>query len=228
MTADALASASLILAVSLLLVITGIKRVPGIGIVGSLVAIGLTLWQRSAGLDALGLRSPADWGLTILLGMFIGLLIQTLALTLLEPMIERLTHQRPDHSVLDGLRGDWRALLQWLVLVWLVVAFVEEGIYRGFLMTEIVRLVGESTWGVIFNITFTAVVFGLSHWYQGPSGALSTGIVGLILGGLFVWNDYNLWLLIFTHGFIDTVALVLITANADKYIRERLWGTGAA
>jgi len=64
----------------------------------------------------------------------------------------------------------------------------------------------------------------LAHWYQGPGGALSTGIVGLLLGALFIWSGKNLWLLIFSHGFIDTIGIALISVDGDKFLRRVLWG----
>ena len=68
----------------------------------------------------------------------------------------------------------------------------------------------------------SSVLFGLAHWYQGKSGVLSTGIVGAVLGILFIASGFNLWLPILTHGFIDTVGLFLIYVNADKTLKERV------
>jgi uncharacterized protein len=107
--------------------------------------------------------------------------------------------------------------------VWVLVALLEECVYRGFLMTEITWLLGTSTTMTIINVLFTSVVFGLSHGYQGKSGILSTTIVGGLLAIIFVWGEYNLWLPIFTHGFIDTVGISLIAIDGDKKIRNFIW-----
>lgn len=217
----------LVVILSTLLVVTGIKRQPGIGIMAGLVIIGATIWFRPEGFGAIGFRTPQSWPQTILLSLILGTLIQLFSVTLLEPLADRITGHRHDHSVVENVKGNWKALLQWLVVVWLLVAFIEEIIYRGFLMTEITTIVGTNSVGLIFNLILSSVIFGLSHWYQGPSGALSTAVIGFMLGGLFVWSDYNLWLPILTHGFIDTVGIGLIALGGDEYLRDILWRKAA-
>jgi membrane protease YdiL (CAAX protease family) len=142
---------------------------------------------------------------------------------LLEPLSEKLGGSPHDHSILDGVKGNWLALLQWLVVVWVLVAFLEEAIYRGFLMREIVRVLGTGRGNLVLNILVTSIVFGLSHGYQGRSGIISTGIVGVVLALIFVWSDFNLWLAVFTHGFIDTIGIALIAVEADKTIKNIIW-----
>jgi uncharacterized protein len=76
--------------------------------------------------------------------------------------------------------------------------------------------------GTIINLAFGSVLFGIAHWYQGKSGALSTGLIGLLIGVIFVVGGYNLWLPILIHGFIDTFGLVLVYLNADRYLSDRM------
>ncbi len=214
----------LIVVVSGLLIVTGLKKQPGIGMLGALVIVVLTVWLRGKGLAALGFGPPASWGRAILLALGLGVGIQLLAVTVLEPLGERLTGSRADHSVLDGVRGNPRALVGLLVAVWLLVAPLEEGLYRGFLMTEMARVLGTGTVALAVNVLLTSVVFGLSHGYQGRSGILGTGVVGALLGILFVLSDFNLWTAILTHGVIDTIGIGLIAVDGDRFLRERLWG----
>jgi len=213
----------LVLFISALLVITGLKKQPGIGVIGALVIIVLATWLRGRNLASIGLAAPDNWGATILLGLALGILIQLASIALIEPLSEKLMHGQHDYSVLQNVKGNWKALLQWLVMVWVLVALLEECVYRGFLMTEITWLLGTSTTMTIINVLFTSVVFGLSHGYQGKSGILSTTIVGGLLAIIFVWGEYNLWLPIFTHGFIDTVGISLIAIDGDKKIRNFIW-----
>jgi len=210
--------------VSALLVWTGLKKQPGLGVLGSIVVIGLLLWSRGDGLGALGFGAPVSWWQTVALALVLGVALQGLSIVLVDPLVEKLTGVPHDHSVVAGVKGSWRAFALWMVVVWLVVAPLEEAIFRGFLMTEIARIVGTSTWAAVLNIVLASVVFGLAHGYQGRSGVLSTGLVALVLGWVFVASDYNLWLAILTHGFIDTVGIALIAVGADEAIRRRLWG----
>jgi membrane protease YdiL (CAAX protease family) len=214
---------ALVLVVSALLVITGLKKAPGIGVIGAVVAIGISLWLRGRNLASLGFFAPDDWGRTLLLALLLGVLIQFVSILLIEPLSEKLTHTAHDFSVLDKVKGNWLALLQWLLMVWILVAFLEESVYRGFLMTEIREVLGSGALAVVFNVLFTSMVFGLSHGYQGRSGIISTALVGILLALLFVWSGYNLWLPILTHGIIDTVGIGLISIDGDKRLRQLLW-----
>jgi uncharacterized protein len=90
------------------------------------------------------------------------------------------------------------------------------------MMGDIAELFGRSKPALAGNLIVTSILFGLAHWYQGRSGALSTGIIGVILGILFIASGFNLWLPILTHGFIDTVGLFLIFINGDKFLKERV------
>jgi len=213
----------LILIISTILIVTGLKKQPGIGILLAILIIGITIWIRDDNFSNLGLSPPQDWVRTILWGLIFGILIQLAAVAFIEPLSERITKTVHDHDVLKNVKGNWKAFLQWMVVVWIFVVFLEEGIYRGFLMTEVSTLLGKGIWGLAANIIFTSVVFGLSHGYQNRCGIISTGFVGILLGCIFVWSDFNLWLVIFTHGFIDTVGIGLIAINGDKYIRQKVW-----
>ncbi len=213
----------LVLIVSALLIFTGLKRQPGIGILGAVGIIAIALWLRREGLASLGLGAPPNWGTTLLLGLALGVAIQLFSVAFLEPWTEKLTGTAHDHSVVDSVKGSWRAFVQWMLVVWLFVALLEEGVYRGFLMTEVSRILGSSPGMLLINILLTSIVFGLSHGYQGRSGILSTGIIGAFLGGIFVLSGFNLWLAILTHGFIDTVGIGLIAIDGDRIIREKIW-----
>jgi len=220
---DIFIAISFVFAVSALLIGTGLKKQPGLGILGALAIIGFSLWLRRESLASLGFGFPPNWVQTILLGLVLGALIQLISVAFLEPFAEKVTGVPHDHSVLANVKGNWKVFLQWMLVVWVVVALLEEGIYRGFLMTEIAKIIGAAPWAIGINIIVSSLVFGLSHGYQGRSGVLSTGIIGLLLGGIFAWSGFNLWLAIFTHGFIDTIGIGLIAMDADKAIQNKIW-----
>ena len=214
----------IILVVSALLIITGLRKQPGIGILGAIIIIVLFLWARGDPLTQLGFNAPQRWLHTIIIGFGLGVVIQLVSVILIEPITEKITHSKHDHSVLGSVKGNWKVFLQWMIMVWVFVAVIEEGIYRGFLMVEIKNLLGVGVIALIINLLYTSIVFGLSHCYQGHCGMLSTGIVGAILGLIFILSNFNLWLVIFTHGFIDTIGIGLIAIGGDKWIQKRIWG----
>ena len=152
-----------------------------------------------------------------------GLTFQLLSIVLVEPLCERLTGSPLDYSALGNLRSNWKSVIQLLLLVWVVVAALEESIFRGFLMTEITRVTGTGPGAMIISISVSSAVFGLAHGYQGHSGILSTGITGVLLALVFVLSGFNLWLAIFTHGFVDTIGIVLMASGGDRLIRQTFW-----
>ncbi|HSM04354.1 MAG TPA: type II CAAX endopeptidase family protein [Longimicrobiales bacterium] len=81
---------------------------------------------------------------------------------------------------------------------------VEETLYRGFAIWYV------GTWiGVPAAVVLTSVAFGLGHLYQGGTGALRAGLVGLALAGLFVLSG-SLWVPIAAHMLLDVLQGLMI------------------
>ena len=213
----------LIFLTSTMLIMSGLKNRPGIGILGTIISISITLWIRGDNLSALGFSLPSNLGATILQGLGYGFVIYLLSAAIFDPLSEKLTKTTHDHSAFNNIKGNWKAYIQLLVMVWVFVTIIEEGIYRGFLMTEVSKIVGIGLGSTILNVIFTSIVFGFSHGYQNRSGMLSTGIIGALFGCVFVLSKLNLLVAIFAHGFLDTIALGLIAIDKDKYIRQKIW-----
>lgn len=66
----------------------------------------LMLWLRGVGWRDLGLRLPASWRSTLLLGVAIGIGYQYFSLYVIEPLIARLTGDLPDVSQFAPLIGN--------------------------------------------------------------------------------------------------------------------------
>ena len=164
--------------VTVLILVTSFKRVPGVGVIAAMLIIGITIWLRDDGLFGLGFFPPKNWSTTIAWSIMFGITIQFLSTLILEPLADKITKSRTDHSSFDNLRGNLMYFLLILVGVWVVVVFLEEIIFRGYMMGDVAELIGTSKFALAVNLIFTSAVFGLAHWYQGKSGALSTGIIG--------------------------------------------------
>lgn len=82
----------------------------------------------------------------------------------------------------------------------------EELIYRGFLL----RYLAAGPWGLsaAAALVVSSAVFGLAHAGQGAKGMLLTGVVGLLLGGLFLASG-SLLLPMVLHTLIDLRALAV-------------------
>jgi len=54
------------------------------------------------------------------------------------------------------------------------------------------------------------VAFGLAHAYQGITGIIDEGLMGVLLGFMYLATGRNLVVPIVAHGIADTTDLVLI------------------
>jgi hypothetical protein len=213
-------SSLLILIVAFLVLLASWKRLPDLGVALSLIVIALATWLRPGGLEQLGFLPVENWGSLLALSFIVGCGVSLGALTLLEPLTESLTGKPHDLTLIEPIRGNRGAALRLIILVWLLVAPIEEVLFRGFLMNEIAALLGTDTFALVINLLFTSTLFGLAHSYQGPSGVLSTGVVGIVLGIIYLWADLNIWAVIFTHALIDTCSLLIIYLNLDENLKH--------
>lgn len=212
----------LMIFIAIILVISGLKKQPGIGILLSVLIISLQIISQDRPLKEIGFVDPDNWLNTILSGLGLGFLIQAFSVILIEPLSEKITSQNHDHSLIKAVKGNWKIFLLWMVIVWLLVAIIEETIFRGYFILGLTSIFRNKGLGNLVSILLSSIVFGLSHGYQNRSGMVSTGIVGVILGIIFVLSNNNLWLVIFTHGFIDTVGISLIALDIDQKIKIRI------
>jgi membrane protease YdiL (CAAX protease family) len=215
----------IVLVIAIALAVSGIKKVPGIGILLSAAGIIAAILLKHTSLTEIGFTPQENWLATIGLSLLLGVGISIMAAILLDPLVEKVTGIPHNLSLVDGVRGDLNSLLKILVLVWLTVAFLEEILFRGFLMTETIKFLGTSGPALALNILITSVVFGLAHWYQGKSGVITTGTIGVIISIIFVFSGFNLWLVILIHGFIDTASLIMIYRDWDKTLRSIFWSS---
>ncbi|MFA0962339.1 lysostaphin resistance A-like protein [Roseivirga sp. BDSF3-8] len=134
----------------------------------------------------------------------------TLYWFVLIPVVTHLTGQPMDFSFFESYKGDLRGVLSLFPLIWISAAFGEEIVFRGYLMRQFIKFFGSSKASIVLNILLFGVLFGWIHMYQGLSGQIVTGIIGVLFATIFYVRKYDLWFNIAVHGFVDTIALVLV------------------
>jgi hypothetical protein len=77
----------------------------------------------------------------------------------------------------------------------------EELVFRGFL----IEFLGGWCGNLWVAVVLSSILFGLLHGYQGLSGVLRTGFLGLGLAALYVWRDSLLPVMV-AHFAYDVVA----------------------
>ena len=87
-----------------------------------------------------GFARPRSWAIAIGVGVFAGICMEAIELWITQPVIARLTGKMPDFSDFADIAGNWKMLLFWLALIWLLGALGEEIVYRGYLMNRVAGL----------------------------------------------------------------------------------------
>jgi len=170
----------------------------------------LSLWLRGLGWRAVGLKRPARWRHTLLLGGAVGIVYQFFGDYVVEPLVVVLTGRPVNLSQFASIEGNVFLLCLFLVLVWTAAAFGEEMVYRGYLMNRVAELAGGSSAAWAVSLVFVSVVFGVAHIDQGISGIIVNLSAGLVYGALYLWSGRNMWAPIIAHGVYDTAGLLLI------------------
>jgi len=83
-------------------------------------------------------------------------------------------------------------------------------VYRGYLMNRVAVLLNRTRLGWIVSLIAAHVGFGLAHADQGLTGVIDEGLMGLLLGLIYLRTGCNLAVPIIAHGIQDTIDFVLI------------------
>ena len=175
-----------------------------------LVFAVVSLRLRGEGARAVGLAFRPDWGRTALVGIGAGIGYQGFSLYVAEPAIARLTGRLPDVSLFAPLAGNVHFLLISLAVAWTLAAVGEEFVYRGYLLTRIARMLGNTPRTWLGALAVTSILFGVGHGYQGVAGMISAGLGGFAFGLLYLVTGRNLWVSVIAHGTMDTVGFLLL------------------
>jgi len=190
----------------------------GLGFLAGLLIVLITLWAIRWDWGWLGITKP-EWGRTVIKSLVYTLVIIILIDVIITPAIELMTEPL-DYSGFDWLRGNLVGLILFTLFMWIIAAIGEELFYRGYGIKRLAHILGNTDISWVIAALISSVLFGVVHWYQGISGVLSTGLVGLILAYAFIRNRDNLILCIIIHGIYDMWGLTLIYLSKDRVIAE--------
>lgn len=191
---------------------------PELGVIGSFViAIAVAVIARKYGsFRDMGFRRPASWPGLLGTTLLYGFLIQVTFTIVIEPGLSRLTGEPVDISVFDEVRGDFAGFLVLLAIGWVVGGFLEEFTFRGFIVGRVRWLLGSGVAATWAGVLVAAVPFGIAHLYQGVTGMIATGMIGFVLGAVYVYHRFNLWYAVLTHGFVNTAGIFGLYMDVDR------------
>jgi membrane protease YdiL (CAAX protease family) len=183
---------------------------------GAVLAVVLVWAEPGLPLRDLGLMPPRRPWRALGIGIAVGMALFLANRLMLTPLLEHITGERRNLSSFDYLRGNTRALLTLLPVIWITAGVCEEIVYRAYMITRMEKLLGKLRFAGFFGCLISSVVFGASHWYQGAVGMLITATLGLTLGIVFLLQGRNLWANIAAHLVADTVSTCFISLNWDR------------
>jgi membrane protease YdiL (CAAX protease family) len=180
------------------------------GLIISLVLLWVASWLRGANWGYFGVERPEKWWRVILVILGVSLAVFLVVRFAINPIINVVPNfEPPDLSRFNYITGNLPNLIIQLVNVWITAAFLEELLFRGYLMTRLTDLQGKQTklaWTIA--LIGSAIIFGLVHFEQGLAGMIKISVIGLVFGIGYLSGKKNLWPLVIAHGIIDSIDMV--------------------
>ncbi|HZW94348.1 MAG TPA: CPBP family intramembrane glutamic endopeptidase [Candidatus Eremiobacteraceae bacterium] len=170
----------------------------------------ISLWVRRIGWRRVGLTPYRNWKVTLGLGVGAGLLLEGFELFVSQPLLVRWLGKQPDLETFRALNGNLKWTLIAIAGAWTLAAFGEEMVYRGYLMNRVADLLNRTRRAWIVSLIAVHVAFGLAHAYQGVTGVIDEGLMGLLLGIIYLRTGRNLSVPIIAHGVSDSIDVMLI------------------
>jgi len=151
---------------------------------------------------------------TVLMSLLITLPLFLLFSTLVDPFLQSWLGEY-DLSSVEDVKGNVVGYLILMLIMWIFAAFGEEFLFRGYYMKALANLLGNNNKAWMLSALITSLYFGVSHIYQGISGAVAVFLWSLLISFLFAKNKNNLLLLVLIHGFYDSIGITLLFLNTD-------------
>lgn len=174
----------------------------------------LILWSSGIDWSRFGLGEKLSKR-TILRALLLAVLIFFIIDICIQPFLE-IYFGRIDLSSIEEIRGDPVSFIILMVIMWIFAAFGEEFLFSGYYMKHLAEFFGSSDKAWLASAFILSIYFGASHNYQGTAGMIAVGLASAFYFFTFCRNRTNLALLVFMHGFYDSIGLTLIFLDHDR------------
>jgi len=161
------------------------------------------LWRNREPLDRLGWNFRNGWkdvalGVLLFIPMFLGA-------GLLDQFLQAAGFSAPATPLPSFLAAKGRAELLLASFLVVLVAIAEETIFRGYLLLRFRGVNLSLPWAVVLS----AVIFSLGHGYEGSSGVVTVGAMGLLFAVIYLWRQ-SLVAPMVMHFLQDFIGIVLV------------------
>jgi membrane protease YdiL (CAAX protease family) len=165
--------------------------------------IAFFLWRNGETLSQIGLNFRNRWQ-DVLLGVFLFFPLFFL-MGVLEQLLRAAGFTAPSTPMPRFLKatGSMEMVLAFVLVV--VVAFAEETIFRGYLISRFATITRSTAVAVILS----SAIFALGHGYEGTAGVVTIGVMGLVFALVYVRRQ-SLVAPMVMHFLQDFVGIVLL------------------
>lgn len=170
----------------------------------------LLLYYRKQSWKNLGLTKPDNFlkalGVTaiILIGTVISIMIFEI---FLRDLLFTRTDSTSESTAFSELKGNIPYFFSIIGFVW-IESFLEELQDRGFSLNRFESLFRKIPLSTVLAVLSQAAIFGFRHSYDFSPRSMTTGLIGLVFGAVYVLTGRNLWPLIIAHIILNTMSMV--------------------
>ena len=107
----------------------------------------------------------------------------------------------------ENAKSSASILVTTLIFVW-IESCLEELQDRGFSLNRLESLFSKPYVSTIMAVLLQAVIFGFRHSYDFSPRSVTTGLIGLVFGIVYVLTGRNLWPLIIAHILLNTSSVL--------------------
>lgn len=185
----------------------------GYSLFKSIVTVGvatLLLYYRKQSWKDLGLTKPDH--LLKTLGVAAVVLIGTVVtMMIFEIFVRDLLFDNlasgAESSSFSELEGNLQYFFSIIIFVW-IESFLEELQDRGFSLNRFDSLFSKIPFATILAVLTQAAIFGFRHSYDFSPRSITTGLIGLVFGTVYVLTGRNLWPLVIAHIILNTLSMI--------------------
>lgn len=193
-------------------------RIDSIGFWGhslfkSLTTVGvatLLLYYRRQSWKDLGLTKPDHFlkslgvAAIILVGTVISIMIFEI---FLRDILFTTVDSVSEPERFSELKGNIPYFFSIILFVW-IESFLEELQDRGFSLNRFESLFKKIPLSTVLAVLAQAAIFGFRHSYDFSPRSMTTGLIGLVFGTIYVLTGRNLWPLIIAHIILNSISMI--------------------
>ncbi|HEX3673759.1 MAG TPA: CPBP family intramembrane glutamic endopeptidase [Rhizomicrobium sp.] len=174
----------------------------------------LWAWLSKTPWREIGLARPKSWTLGLVFGIALGIGLKFAMKAAVMPLLGA----DPVNHTYQYLTGDGPAALKFAIYAVFGAGVAEEVVFRGYLYERLGALYGCSLPANLLTLALGTAIFGAAHWEAGVYAMINAGIVGLVIGALYLANGRKLWTLMVAHASFDLTAAAMIYLNLETRV----------